>query len=289
MKETPSIAVIIPSYSSRPLIGATLRSLFLQDVEETFEVVVVDSSPDDTADWIRGEFPSVKVLHSPQRLLPGAARNRGVQATRARLLAFLDADATARPDWLKILLGRLRQDGIRAAGGSVDNANPESPVSRMLYWIEFSEFAPGLPSGPRWALPSCNFVIPRRDFERAGGFEEKTAMSEDQIFCLALGEGIFFESSTGVLHRQREALPQALDHLRRLGLWSGRLRRRFKVPGWRLRRFPAAAWLLLPLRAWRIWRRARRSRAPLKRGDLPLLGRGLTHWCRGFRQGLREI
>ncbi|HSR53402.1 MAG TPA: glycosyltransferase [Acidobacteriota bacterium] len=289
MKQSPSIAVIIPCYRSRETLGHTLESLSRQDFHGSFQTIVVESSGDGTGQWIAQTFPWVTLIRSSRRLLPGAARNRGVEETSADLVAFLDADVSARPEWLGTLAARFEDDSLKAVGGTVANANPDSQVSRMLYWIEFSQSAPGQPSGRRWALPSCNLMVRRSAFLQAGGFEDQTAMSEDQILCLNLGEGIGFESTTGVLHRQRENLAEALGHLGRLGYWSGRMRRRLKAPGWRLRYFPPACWLLLPLRLWRIWRRSLRGprTARLGTGDLPAIVKGLFHWCRGFQKGLK--
>src|SRR6266436_1473530 len=66
---------------------------------------------------------------------------RACARSRADLLAFIDADCVAAPDWLRRLLALLRA-GYDAAGGGVANGNGETAVSWAGYIGEFREFFP---------------------------------------------------------------------------------------------------------------------------------------------------
>ncbi len=286
------ISLIIPSFRSRATISDTLHSALEQRINVPLEVLVVDSSDDGTADWVRQRFPQVRVHHSPQRLLPGAARNRGAQLSRGEFLAFLDSDVTAPRQWLVRLLEQLkRHPECHLASAAVGCANPNSPAGRVLYWIEFSEFLPGCRSGERMALSSSNLLIRKQDFERCGGFDEEFAMAEDLIFCRRVGGTLHLEAGLAVSHRQREDRGEVLQHLRRLGFWSGRYRATFQVAGSGLKSFPLLSFALLPIRLWRILRRVRDAgpaSPKIRPTDLPLLIRGLAIWCSGFFRGLRR-
>ena len=286
------ISLVIPSFRSRATISDTLHSALEQRISQPLEVLLVDSSDDGTADWVRQRFPHVQVHHSPQRLLPGAARNRGAQLSRGKYLAFLDSDVIAPPEWLKRLLDLLkRHPRSRLAGAAVGCANPESPAARALYWIEFSEFLPASPSGVRKALSSSNLLIRKEDFEQSGGFDEQFAMAEDLIFCQQLGGELRLETSLSVSHRQREDWDEVRRHLKRLGFWSGRYRTTFRVAGSGLQKLPLLSFALLSIRLWRILSRVRAagsSTPQIKLADLPWLVGGLTDWCSGFYRGLQE-
>lgn len=288
----PDVCFVIPSYQSRATIRATLDSIGKQETDKSLEVLVVDSSPDDTADWLRGLYPEIHVLKSEQRLFPGGARNRGARCTDAQFLAFLDADAIAAPDWLNRLLGRLsRQSGASLIGGAVVNANPDSVPSQILYWIEFSEYLSGLPSGSRLALSSSNLLVRREEFLRAGGFEEFYAMAEDMVLCRNWRQGLFFESQATILHRHRSNWSDVRKHLHALGYWSGRYRANHQTTGSWLRRVPLLCFGLPLIRAPRIIARVLRSNWREGAGALvllPLLVWGLFVWSEGFNRGLRE-
>ena len=92
-----------------------------------FEVVVVDSSRDGTAKQIAATFPEVTLVTSTSRLYPGDARNLGVERARTEILAFIDTDCIVDARWIEEIAAAHRTD-VLAAGGSVENANPESVI-----------------------------------------------------------------------------------------------------------------------------------------------------------------
>lgn len=106
------VSVIVPLHNAAAWLGDCLDALLRQNLPAgSFEVIAVDNgSTDDSAAVVRRR-PQVKLLSEP---VPGAyaARNRAIRAARGGLLAFIDADCIARPDWLARL-----QHGLAAAPG----------------------------------------------------------------------------------------------------------------------------------------------------------------------------
>ena len=295
--ELQSVSFVVPCYRNLRTIGFTLRSIFSQDGASDREVVIVDSSEESVADWLKVHFPKVRLLRPERRLWAGAARNLGAASVRGDLLAFVDADAMLQPNWLTTLRLRLseRPDTV-ATGGFVENANPRAPASRVLHWTEFSEFLPGRPSGPRRFLSSSNLLVRREEFLRVGGFPEHLPASEDRVlFQRYVSDGVgrpFWDGSTGILHYHRARWFEARAHLFGLGYWGGRVRREHAglEGGW-LARNPAAALLLplyrTPLILLRVCR-AQPRRIASAVALAPLLGLATISWARGFRAGLME-
>ncbi|HXK61555.1 MAG TPA: glycosyltransferase [Acidobacteriota bacterium] len=288
----PEISFVVPSYKSRETIQATIESIYAQRTGSSFEVIVVDSSGDDTADWLQTLHPALRVIRSDTRLFAGAARNLGARESTGLLLAFLDADAVAHPDWLESLLATLdAHPEISLIGGAIANANPETTASRILHWIEFSEYLPGLPSGFREALSSSNLLVRRDLFLDRGGFDENYGMAEDLLLCRRWREGLFFEGKAQVAHKHRCSWKKVLAHLWSLGFWSGRYRAANQVAaGAWLRKVPFLCFGLPLLRTPRILSRLFRSsgRDGL-RGMLlsPALILALFYWTKGFYRGIK--
>lgn len=293
MREAPDISYIIPCYQCRRTVGRTIRSLQEQRTKLKKEIIIVDSSPQPVQEWIRMTFPRVKVIASEDPLWPGAARNRGADAARAPLLAFIDADAAALPDWTRKLERRLEEENVFAAGGSVINGNPQYLASRVQYWIEFSEFRRQSPAGFRPYLSSSNMLMAAATFHGTGGFPEDLQMSEDMRFSQKLGRGLLFEPTASIEHLHRSRWKDALLHLNRLGYWSGILRRTTGGQASWLAHFPTTGTLLLiPYRLARIL--ARIYRGPIFEGIsatllVPFITAGLWAWARGFRAGLKGL
>jgi glycosyltransferase involved in cell wall biosynthesis len=68
--------------------------------------VVDDESTDDTAAWIRGHYPQVKVLTFPNGGT-SVARNRGAAAATGNVLVFIDHDDRMQPHAIATLVGML--------------------------------------------------------------------------------------------------------------------------------------------------------------------------------------
>lgn len=94
------ISVIIPHLNQPRELDNCLASLEAQSLHrDLFEIIVVDNGS--------AILPiNVVARHSGARLLqeaqpgPGPARNTGVSAGTGQVLAFIDADCRAHPDWL---------------------------------------------------------------------------------------------------------------------------------------------------------------------------------------------
>ena len=92
MSGAPTLSIVIPAYDSHATLGGCFEAIGKQTFRE-FELVVVDSGPSDESERIvRRDFPWVRFERAPGRLLPHAARNRGVEISSAEVIVFTDPD-----------------------------------------------------------------------------------------------------------------------------------------------------------------------------------------------------
>lgn len=290
----PRITVIIPSYNSAATIRSTLASVMGQDVEEPYEVILVDSSRDETPDIVRREFPQVYLVQREQQTEPGTARNLAIARSRGEIIACLDADCVAPANWLRRIVAAHGR-GHPIVGGSVANGNPESILAWAGFLGEFREFiAAGDPRLVRH-LPTCNISYNRAIFEEFGGFPTSFYPQEDLLFHWRLGQHgvpIWFEPDIQVGHMHRAKWRSYLQHQRRIGHTTARVIKLTGEEGAFLARSPLAAVLTVPalpvfklLRTvahflswqpeiiWRHW------------AALPILFLGLYAWAVGFAAG----
>lgn len=86
------VSVIIPAFNSEETIARSLRSVLLQEYTDVQIVVVDDGSTDSTASVV-ASIDDHRITYIKQdNCGPAAARNRGVSASTAEWIAFLDAD-----------------------------------------------------------------------------------------------------------------------------------------------------------------------------------------------------
>jgi glycosyltransferase involved in cell wall biosynthesis len=170
----PTVAVIIPVYNGAQEIAGAIRSALEQTVPPDEVLVVDDGSTDHTADVVRG-YPVT--LIQQRNAGPGAARNRGAEASRSEWLAFLDHDDRWHPE------KTARQLSCAAAGGdqigvvySCHAQRDEVPFSWDALW---NRNIVGTPTG---------VLVRRRCFLEAGGFDERRALigTEDHHLWLRI-------------------------------------------------------------------------------------------------------
>jgi len=117
---TPDISVIIPHLNQPDHLRRCLTSLQQQTHgTQGLEIIVVDNESNSLPAEICAAFNGVR-LEEEATPGPGPARNRGVSLSRGRLLAFIDADCIADPQWLAAIAAELaRDDGPEVIGGDV--------------------------------------------------------------------------------------------------------------------------------------------------------------------------
>ena len=172
---TPRVAIVLATRNQARWLPATIASVRAQTTTEWELVVVDDASTDDTstvASAAAAGDPRVRVVRVSRRER-AAARNHGVRATSAPLVAFLDGDDLWGPEKLARQVERLA--AAPAAGlcytvaRYVDAEDRPLAIRRPPVVVEGDVF-PALTRANRMILSSV--VVRRAAFDAAGGFDE---------------------------------------------------------------------------------------------------------------------
>jgi glycosyltransferase involved in cell wall biosynthesis len=286
------ISVVIPSYNSEDTIRTCLRSLQDQFLTSDFETIVVDSSNDRTPEVVASGFPAVKLVHLDKRTDPGTARNIGIQKARGNLIAFIDADCVAAPDWLQ-RIAEAHESTYDIVGGIVMNS-PKSgnPIGRAGYMAEFRDFLPGRGRQEVTHIPTCNISYKRRIFREFGMYHGEYYPQEDLIFNYKMwkhGEKILSDPSIQVWHQHRTRLGDFLCHQHSIGRATARVLREIPLEGSWIAERPPLAFCLAPFmvltkfaRTLQIFSRHQTGFVREEPMVLPVLALGLVCWAVGF-------
>lgn len=178
-----SVAVVVPVHDGARYLEATIASVRAQTVAVDEFVVVDDGSTDDSA--ALAERLGVRCIRQPNRG-PAAARNRGVDATTAELIAFLDADDLFLPDKLRLQLPCLRDAGIVACCSDAwvrrdeQRGAAKNGDRQVGERITFGDLLAGNPV-------ICSSVVLRRTaFVAAGGFDPDPVLIATEDYDLWL-------------------------------------------------------------------------------------------------------
>lgn len=139
------ISVVVPTFDRPESLRRAVLSVFAQTLARRtgFTLLIVDNTPSGTAaatlEALRQLCPGTitfKTLHAPE---PGVAnaRNAGMDAAEGSLIAFLDDDQSAPPDWLEGLLAAYEKTPAAVTFGPVKTALPDGITRHRAYFEAF--------------------------------------------------------------------------------------------------------------------------------------------------------
>lgn len=270
--ERRRVAVVMPALDVADVIGDQLAALERQDFRGDMEIIVADNgSSDETrteVQWWQRRLSNLTLVDASERRGAAFARNRGVEATQARLIVFCDADDVVHPSWLRHLTAALDHADV-AIGYTLSKDFQHPPVEMDLDRL-FGQKPHRSPSLRTDLTPvtSCNLGVRREAFEAVDGFDEGLLLGHDQDLGFRLqlaGYEIVWVPEAMVLRRK----PQAFWPLLKKGLRGGRYRHVLLT-----RYGPAGASFTRTARSLRSWWWVF-SRLPL----LPFNRTRRSHWA----------
>jgi len=190
-----TVSVVICAYTEDRWedIRRAVESARNQTVPPHDVVVVVDHSPG-LLERANLELTGVSVVPNTQRAGLAGARNSGVEATHGAVVAFLDDDATADPDWLaELKRGYLTQD-VLGVGGRIDPnwlAARPSWFPEEFNWVVGCTYR-GLPVVPSRVrnMIGANMSARRTVIDALDGFRQQLGRLEETDFCIR-GQELF--------------------------------------------------------------------------------------------------
>lgn len=220
-------SVVVATRDRAALLADLLASLRACDPLPAEVVIVDDGSAHPVTAADCGETPfRLRIVRHARSVGPGAARNRGVHASRGDLLLFTDDDCLVDPDWVGAHVRRLER-GDTALGGVSGRVLARDPdvFSRYFEFHRILEPRPHDAAHPERVpyLVTANCSIPRDVYMRAGGFDGRipTAGGEDAALSMRIAKrGYHFVRDEAALvhHRFRPGLRAFAQTFYRYGL-----------------------------------------------------------------------
>jgi GT2 family glycosyltransferase len=239
----PAISVVVPVRDGADSLEALLSTLAVQTVSpDQFEVVIVDNGSRDGRPAAIGRAAGAVVVSEPWANR-ARARNVGVAAAGAPLIAFTDGDCRVARGWLAGLVACLEHAPLVAGPVVVDgNPNPGRCERLEALW-RFDQETNVRES--HWAA-SANLGARRDALDAIGGFDPAyLQIGEDVDLCLrarAAGHELAYCAEAVVHHDPETRLRPILGRAFRHGWSSNQHHHRLAMEvGWRYWRHPRPA------------------------------------------------
>jgi cellulose synthase/poly-beta-1,6-N-acetylglucosamine synthase-like glycosyltransferase len=176
-KSAPATSVVVSTYDEKRFedLSACVASLKIQ-VEPPLETIVVVDHNEALLERTRKTFPAARVIPNRRPRGLAGARNSGIEAAGGEVIAFIDDDARAEPDWLRELETCFEDTRTVGAGGALLPRweGPEAAwLPREFYWVFGCSYI-GLPEGrgPVRNPIGANMAVRASVLEEVGGFRE---------------------------------------------------------------------------------------------------------------------
>jgi glycosyltransferase involved in cell wall biosynthesis len=186
---TPDISVVLATYNRRHLLPRAIASVLAQDGVRFELIIVDDASRDGTTDYVASLTDlRIRIISTDHNIGPSAARNLGLKAARAGIVAFLDSDDAYREGRLAAPLAAFVADAslVCTLSSAIRHdikrtRNARIPAVRLaaaaFEWALICDLVP---------VETTSITVRRDAALAAGGFCERLRLTEDREFLIRL-------------------------------------------------------------------------------------------------------
>lgn len=207
------ITAYIPAYNVSEYLASTIEGLLAQ-THPFDEVLVIDDGSHDDSAGIASRYPQVTLIKHPVNKGLAAARNTALRASRNELVASVDADVVADPNWIATLLPHMADPKVAGAGGFLVEGVQKTLADRWRCARMAQEWGPRYIRNPRF-LYGCNNIFRKSTIFEAGGYNEALRIcGEDPDLALrirARGWDLVYDPAARATHMRHDNLKSIMD------------------------------------------------------------------------------
>lgn len=191
-----TVSVVVCAHTDKrwAYLVETIESLRRQTHRLHDTILIIDNNPA-LLERARAAFTDIVVAPNRQGQGLPHARNSGVAHARGEIVAFIDDDAAAAPDWIEQLIQPYAQPAVIGVGGGIiPNWDAGKPgwFPREFNWVVGCSYI-GMPAqdAPVRNTIGCNMSFRAKAFN-AGGFmlgrvgSDTGQQHDDTEFCIRL-------------------------------------------------------------------------------------------------------
>ncbi|WP_316735279.1 glycosyltransferase family 2 protein [Pedobacter aquatilis] len=194
-----SVSIVIPNYNGKHLLENYLPSVFAaaENAQTNFEVIVIDDgSKDDSINFIKSNYPNIKLLINDRNRGFSYTCNHGIREAKYELILLLNSDVKLTPDYFTHQWKYFEHKdtfGVMARIMSVDGSRIED-AARLLYYsgcrIKANKFYYSENTTDEQVytayLSGANALVDAKKLKELGGFDEIFSPFSSEDFDLSL-------------------------------------------------------------------------------------------------------
>jgi GT2 family glycosyltransferase/glycosyltransferase involved in cell wall biosynthesis len=220
---TPAVgaaSLVIPNWNGKDLLEKFLPSWIeaIRNHPGSEIIIVENGSTDGSAEWVRENYPGVRLLALPRNLGFGGGSNAGFRAAKNDVVVLLNSDMRVQPDFLAPLLAGFTDESVFAVSCQIFLGDPakrrEETGLTQGWWSEGGLRVSHREDAAVDQLFPCFYggggscAFDRRKFLELGGFDELLApfyLEDTDLGYLAWKRGwkVLYQPASVVFHEHR--------------------------------------------------------------------------------------
>jgi len=227
-------SIVIAVKNEIKYINRCLESVFNQDFDWKYEVIVVDGMSTD------GTYESLEKLQKKydfklfrnSKINAAAGRNIGINNSKGKYIAFVDGDAIPARDWLMQIKKLFEKKDVAGVGGPDLHPEDSSEKEKSIGRVMTSPIARGGKINPstqhslmeeeRYVehIPTCNLCLKREVFDEVGFFDESFVKGQDlelNYRIVKAGLRLLYSPNINVVHYRKN---HVRDFARQIFKWA---------------------------------------------------------------------
>ena len=220
----PSVSIIIPVYNDPSGLKVTLDCLVTQVFpKDQYEVIVVDNGSTDNTSEIGNKYADQ--FHDTIRFVlenkvqgSYAARNKGIEVSRGKLLILLDANVTLGSDYIEKVNNRFRKSNVDYLGCNVKMRIKKSSISSRYNFIHGFNIENSIQNENY--TPTCNLIVKRKIINKIGNFDSRLEGGGDFEFgerVTSAGFRLDYAEDIILYHPTRSSYKSLIEKSMRMG------------------------------------------------------------------------
>ena len=226
----PRVSIIIPHWNNTDILSDCLESITLTSYLDLETIVVDNASTDDSVEWVRSNYPNVKLIENDKNYGYAGGCNIGAEYASGEYLIFLNNDTTQDPNWVSNLVDTISSSSKIAAvqpkvlnffdknlfdyaggsGGHMDIYCFPIARGRVFHHQEYDEGQYNDVNKCVWSSGTC-FIVKKDLFIQANMFEDSFFAHMEEIdLCWKLqsmGYEVWVDPNALVYHKNALTLP----------------------------------------------------------------------------------
>ncbi len=144
-QHTKEISILLPAYNEAVQIEKCIKQVqkAVEAITDSYEIIVSEDGSTDGTDYVVAEIakntPNIVLLHSQERLGKGRAIRKAVDASKGKIITFMDVDLATRLSCLPKLVDVVKEKGGMAIGSRhIEGAKVQRKTTRTIFSLTYN-------------------------------------------------------------------------------------------------------------------------------------------------------